>query len=198
MRLAILSLVSAVFSLASANATTLQFYATTGSGETASFILNTTVPNTYSPTLYPTLPVCACGVYLGAVQDLKFEGTNIALSDVVTQPAVTGDGHPLTIMDVGPLFNNESLSLELVFMGWTLVRPLNSDPSAYEQMFEPWPGSLLFPPEPPPRPDVDPLTSLTVSEVSEPSPVPEPSYGVLITVIALCTITLRRSEICAN
>ena len=200
MRLTILSLVAAVFGLASANATTLQFYATTNTGETASFILDTTVPNTYSPTLYPPpiLPVCACGVYLGAVQDLKFEGTDIALSDVVTQPGETGNGNAITVMDVGPLFDGASLSLELIFLDPTLVKPLNSDPLEYEQSFDPNSTSVLFPATPPPRTNVDSITSLTVSEVSEPSPIPEPSYGVLIAVIALCTVVLRRFGMCAN
>jgi hypothetical protein len=193
MRLAILSLTLAVFGLGFANATTLRFSALTSTGETVAFTLDTTVPNTYSPTLYPppTLPLCACGVYLDAVQDLNFEGTHIARSDIVTMPGMTGDGRPITIMDVGPLFNTESLSLFLIFLDPTLVSPLSSDASAYERSLEPF-QSVLFPAIPPPRTGVDPLLTLTVSEV------PEPSYGVFIGVIAVCTIALRRSRVWSN
>lgn len=198
MRLAILSLISAVFGLASANATTLQFSAITDAGETATFTLDTTVPNTYSPTLYSSeLPKCACGVYLDAVQDLNFEGTHIAMSDVVTLPGERGDGLPITFMEVGPLFDNNSLSLDLIFLDPTLVRPLSSNALAYERSLEPF-QSVLFPAIPPPRLNVDPLASLTVSEVSEPSPIPEPSYGVAMAFITLCTIALRGCGVRAN
>ena len=195
MRLAILSLVSAVFGLASANATTLQFSAVTDAGATVTFTLNTAVPDTYSPALYPN--ILPSGVFLNAVHDLNFEGIDIAVSDVVTMPGVTGDGRPLTVMNVGPLFDNESLSLSLIFLDGTLVTPLSSNPSAYEQSFAPF-ESVLFPAEPPPRQFLDSLNSLTVSEASEPSPVPEPSYAVVIAVIGLFSIALRRFGVRAN
>ena len=112
-------------------------------------------------------------------------------------PGVTGDGRPLTVMNVGPLFDNESLSLSLIFLDGTLVTPLSSNPSAYEQSFAPF-ESVLFPAEPPPRQFLDSLNSLTVSEASEPSPVPEPSYAVVIAVIGLFSIALRRFGVRAN
>jgi hypothetical protein len=182
-RLATIGLISAIFGLSSANASTLQFTAITDTGETASFLLDTTVPNTYSPSLYPDTPVR--GVYLGAVQDLTFEGTHIPISDVATTPGQTGDGRPLTVMEVGPLFNRDSLSLFLLFLDPTLVSPLQSDPSAYESSFEPF-QSVLFPSTPPPRTHVDPLIALTVTAV------PEPSLAIPTAVIALSTIALRK------
>ena len=172
MRLVTLILSVAVLGLTSAHADLLQFSAITATGEIASFTLDTAVPNTYDPILYPNLPIR--GVYLSSVHDLNFEETHITVSDVATSPGVTGDGRPLTIMEVGPLFNMESLSLFLVFLDPTLVSPLQSDPSAYERSFEPF-QSVLFPQTPPPRTHVDPLLSLRVSEV-----VPEPSTLALI------------------
>ena len=86
----IVGVVWAVFGLASADASALLFTAITDTGETASFILNTTVPNTYDPILYPQ--VSGRGVYLNAVSDLTLDGTRIALSDVTTTAATTGDG----------------------------------------------------------------------------------------------------------
>ena len=179
----ILILICASFGLTSANASTLQFSAITDTGETASFLLDTTFPNTYSPSLYPDRPIR--GVYLGAIQDLTFEGTHIAISDVTTSPGETGDGRPLTIMEVGPLFDTDSLSLFLIFLDPTLVTPLQSDPSAYERSFEPF-QSVLFPSTPPPRTHVDPLIALTVIAV------PEPSFAFPTAVIALSTMALRR------
>lgn len=172
MRLLALSLSVAIFGLTSAHANVLKFSAITDTGEIASFALDTAVPNTYDPILYPNLPIR--GVYLNSVHDLNFEDTHIAVSDVTTAPGVTGDGRPLTLMEVGPLFNSQSLSLFLIFLDPTLVTPLQSDPSAYERSFEPF-QSILFPQTPPPRTHVDPLLSLTVSEV-----VPEPSTLALI------------------
>jgi len=68
----------ALFGLSSADASLLQFTATTERGEIVSFTLDTTVPNTYDPILYPNLPIR--GVYLNAVHDLDFEGASIILS----------------------------------------------------------------------------------------------------------------------
>src|SRR5258708_5579971 len=135
MRFLTVSLITAVFSLTPANASLLQFSAITNTGEITSFTLDTTVPNTYDPIRYPNIPIR--GVYLNAAYDLSFEGTDIPLSDVTTTPGETGDGRPLTEMQVGPLFNNESLSLDLIFLDPTLVTPLSSDPFAYERSFEP-------------------------------------------------------------
>src|SRR3954468_16350643 len=104
----------ALFGMSSAAASLLQFSATTDRGQIVSFTLDTTVPNTYDPILYPNLPMR--GVYLNAVHDLNFELTSIILSDAATSPGQTGAGQPLTIMEVGPLFNSESLSLFLVFL----------------------------------------------------------------------------------
>src|SRR5260370_22838954 len=126
----------------------------TDTGEVASFTLDTAVLNTYDPAIYPNLPIR--GVYLSAIHGLNFENTNIALSDVTTTRGMTGDGRPLTIMAVGPLFNNESLSITLILLDPTLVTPLQSDPSAYERAFEPF-QSVLFPQIPPVRTHVDPL-----------------------------------------
>jgi hypothetical protein len=164
-----IGLITAALAVSSAFASLLQFSATTDTGETTSFTLDTTVPNTYDPILYPNLPIR--GVYLNSVHHLSFEGTNISLTDATTTPGETGDGRPLTIMEVGPLFDTQSLSLFLIFLDPTLVSPLSSDPLAYERSFEPF-QSVLFPQIPPPRTHVDPLLTLTVSTVSK---VPEPS-----------------------
>ena len=126
----------------------------------------TAVPNSYDPVLYPDLPIR--GVYLNAVYSLSFEGTHIALSDVATTPAMTGDGRPLTVMEVGPLFNLESLSLFLELLDLTLVSPLSSNPLAYESSFRPF-QSVLFPQIPPPRTNVNTLFNLTVTTVPEPA-----------------------------
>jgi len=162
---AISGVIWATFGLASADATPLQFSALADTGNTVSFVLDTVVPNTYDPALYPDLPIR--GVYLNAVHDLNFEGTHVALSDVATSPGMTGDGRPLTIMEVGPLFNLESLSLFLLFLDPTLVSPLSSNPLAYESSFVPF-QSVLFPQIPPPRTHVNPLFALTVAPVPEP------------------------------
>ena len=151
---AISCVIWATFGHASADATPLQFSAVADTGNTVSFVLDTAVPNMYDPALYPDLPIR--GVYLNAVHDLNFEGTHVALSDVATSPAMTGDGRPLTIMEVGPLFNLESLSLFLQFLDPTLVSPLSSNPLAYESSFVPF-QSVLFPQIPPPRTHVNPL-----------------------------------------
>src|SRR5690242_3169602 len=179
----VVGLVWAVFGLASVDASALLFTATTDTGETASFVLDTTAPNTYDPVLYPLVPLR--GVYLNAVSDLTFEGTHLASTDVTTTPGQTGDGRPLTIMNVGPLFNTASLNLFLVFLDPTLVTPLNPDPLAYERSFEPF-QSVLFEQTPPPRTHVDPVVRLTVSEV------PEPSATILGTLAALSAAALRR------
>jgi len=175
-----------VFGLASADASLLEVSFMTDTGEIASFTLETTVANTYDPSLYPNRPIR--GVYLGAAHDLNFEGTHIGLSDVTTSPGETGSGQPLTIMEVGPLFNNESLSLFLIFLNPKLLAPLSSDALAYEQAFEPY-QSVLFPQIPPPRTHVDPLLTLTVTEV------PEPSFAVVLLVIVLVGMlpVLRRT-----
>jgi hypothetical protein len=178
-----INLLMAVLGLGSAAASLLQFSATTDTGEIASFTLDTAVPNTYSPILYPNLPIR--GVYLNAVRDLNFEATELPLSDATTTPGETGDGRPLTIMEVGPLFDNQSLSLFLIFLDPNLVSPLSSDPLAYERSFEPF-QSVLFPQIPPPRTHVDPLLSLTVSEI------PEPSLAASIGMMALGILALRR------
>jgi hypothetical protein len=159
-----ISLITAVLGVGSAAASLLQFSATTDTGEITSFTLDTTVPNTYDPILYPNLPIR--GVYLNSVHDLNFEGTNISLSDATTTPGETGDV-PATIMEVGPLFDTQSLSLFLIFLDPTLVSPLSSDPLAYEGSFLPF-QSVLFPQIPPPRTHVDPLLTLTVKEVPGP------------------------------
>jgi hypothetical protein len=156
----------AMFGLASADAQSLLFSARVDTGETVSFFLDTTVPNTYDPALYPGF---VRGVYLNAVYGLNFEGVSIPVSDVAMTPAVTGGGQPLTFMDVGPLFDNESLSLQIQFLDPALVSPLSSDPLAYESSFRPFPGSILFPQIPPPRTHVSGLLSLTVSDVPEPA-----------------------------
>src|SRR5262249_20460021 len=93
----------AVFGITSAHADVLQFSAITDTGEIASLTLDTAIPNTYDPVLYPNLPIR--GVYLSSVHDLNFENTHITVADVTTGPGMTGDGRPLTIMDVGPLFD---------------------------------------------------------------------------------------------
>ena len=156
----------ATFGLASADATPFQFTAVTETGKTVSFVLDTAVPNTYDPALYPDVSIV--GVYLNAVHDLNFEGTHVALSDVTTDLGMTGAGRPLTIMNVGPLFNLESLSLDLAFLDPTLVSPLSSNPLAYESSFVPF-QSVLFPQIPPPRTHVNPLFDLTVTPVPEPA-----------------------------
>jgi hypothetical protein len=176
-----ISLITAVLGVGSAAADLLQFSATTDIGGITSFSLDTTVPNTYDPILYPNLPIR--GVYLNSVHDLNFEGTNIPLSDATTTPGETGDGRPLTIMEVGPLFDTQSLSLFLIFLDPTLVSPLSSDPLAYERSFEPF-QSVLFPQIPPPRTHVDPLLTLTVKEVPA---VPGPIAGAgLPGLLAAC------------
>jgi len=161
-----------IVGLTSARAGSLQFSAITDTGKIVSFTLDTAVSNTYDPMLYPNLPIR--GVYLGSVHDLNFEDTHITVSDVATTPGVTGDGRPLTIMEVGPLFDTQSLSLFLLFLDSTLVNPLQSDPSAYERSFVPF-QSVLFPQTPPPRTHVNALLSLRVTEV-----VPEPSSLILL------------------
>jgi PEP-CTERM motif len=168
---AISGVIWAVFGLAPAAAASLEFSALTETGESVSFVLDTAVANTYDPALYPDLPIR--GVYLNAVHDLNFEGTHIAVSDVATTPGVTGNDRALTIMEVGPLFNLESLSLDLLFFDPTLVSPLSADPLAYESSFYPS-QSILFPQVPPPRTHVDALLSLMVT------PVPEPASLLLI------------------
>jgi hypothetical protein len=172
----------ALFGLSSAAASLLQFSSMTDKGEIVSFTLDTTVPDTYDPILYPNLPIR--GVYLNAVHDLNFEGTSIVLSDAATTPGHTGGGQPLTVMEVGPLFNLESLHLFLIFLDPALVTPLSSDPLAYEHSFEPF-QSVLFPQIPPPRTRVDPLLTLTVNEV------PEPSFALATAVVALSIVVLR-------
>jgi hypothetical protein len=172
----------ALFGLSSADASLLQFSATTDRGEIVSFTLDTTVPNTYDPVLYPNLPIR--GVYLNAVLDLNFEGTTISHSDAATTPGETGAGQPLTVMEVGPLFNRESLSLFLIFLDPALVTPLSSDPLAYEHSFELF-QSVLFPQIPPPRTHVEPLLTLTVNEV------PEPSFALATAVVAMSIVVLR-------
>ncbi len=181
MRLMALSGLATVLGLASADASLLQFSATTDNGETVSFTLDTSVPNTYDPILYPNLPIR--GVYLNAVRNLNFEGTDIALTDITTAPGETGLSQPLTIMQVGPLFDTESLSLFLLFLDPALVTPLSSDPLAYEQSFEPG-QSVLFPQIPPPRTHVEPLLVLTVTEV------PEPSFSLAAAIGMLCIVAL--------
>jgi hypothetical protein len=183
MKFLTIGVLMAALSVGSAAASLLQFSAITDTGAIASFTLDTSVPNTYSPDLYPDLPIR--GVYLNAAYDLNFEGTNIALSDVTTGPGETGDGRPLTIMEVGPLFDHESLSLFLIFLDPTLVTPLSSDPLAYERSFVPF-QSVLFPQIPPPRTHVDPLLTLTVSEI------PEPSCVIGIAIMMVGAIALRR------
>jgi hypothetical protein len=185
-RTAIAGVIWAVFGLASAAAAPLQFAMVAGNGEIASFVLDTAVLNTYDPVRYPG-PVR--GVYLNAAYDLNFEGVHVPLSDVATIPGMTGDGRLLTSMEVGPLFDNLSLSLSLVFLNPTLVSPLSPDPLAYESSFVLF-QSVLFPQIPPPRTNVTPLFTLTVT-----TPVPEPSYIVIVSMIALC-IAARRQRRC--
>jgi hypothetical protein len=186
MKFPMLSWIAAVFGLASGNASILQFSAITDTGEVASFTLDTSVPNTYSSTLYPNTPVR--GVYLGAVHDLLFGDTYIALSDAATAPGQTGDGRLLTTMLVGPLFNDDSLSLSLGFLDSSLVSPLQPDPAVYEASFDPA-VSVLFPQIPPPRTHVDFVLSLAVDEVPEPSP------GVAIMIIAAGMIAVQRGRV---
>jgi PEP-CTERM motif len=175
----------AMFGLASADATPLQFSAVADTGEIVSFVLDTAVPNTYDPALYPG-PIR--GVFLNAVSGLNFAGTHIALSDVATVPGMTGDGRPLTTMEIGPLFDLESLSLHLLFLDPTLVSPLSSNPLAYESSFVPF-QSVLFPQVPPPRTHVNSLFNLTVT--TQASPVPEPATLILLG-IALAAVARRR------
>jgi hypothetical protein len=181
---AISGVIWAMFCLSSADATPLQFSAVADTGEIVSFVLNTAIPNTYDPALYPDLPIR--GVYLNAVYDLNFEGTHVALSDVASTPGLTGDGRPVTIMEVGPLFNSESLSLFLVFLDPTLVSPLSSNPLAYESSFVRF-QSVLFPQIPPPRTHVNALLDLTVT-----TQVPEPSYAAIASTLALWFVARRR------
>ncbi|HEX2918013.1 MAG TPA: hypothetical protein VHN81_05810, partial [Edaphobacter sp.] len=58
----------------------------------------------------------------------------------------------------------------------------------YEQSFLPF-QSVLFPPVPPPRTHTDPLLTLTVTAV------PEPSFVIPVAVTMLCTIVLKKSEV---
>lgn len=164
-RAAIGCAICAASGLASADPTLLYFSLIADNGDIASFALDTAVPNTYDPVLYPDSPVR--GVYLNAAHDLSFEDTHIALADVTTGPATTGDGRPLTAMGVGPLFDLESLHLDLWFFDPTLVSPLSSDPLAYESSFRPY-QSVLYPQIPPTRTHVNPLLNLTVANVPEP------------------------------
>jgi len=161
------------FGLAFADPTLLYFSLLADNGEIATFALDTSVPNTYDPILYPNTPVR--GVYLNAAHDLTFEGTHIALSDVTTAPAMTGDGRPLTALEVGLLVNVGNLGLSLHFFDPTLVSPLSSDPLAYDASFEPF-QSVLFPQTPPPRTHVHPLLDLTVIGPA----VPEPASLLLL------------------
>ncbi len=182
MRIITVCVFVAFFGLSCADASLLQFSATTDRSEIVSFTLDTTVPNTYDPILYPNLPIRA--VYLNSVHDLNFEGTSIFSSDAATTPGQTGSGQPLTVMEVGPLFHSESLSLFLIFLDPALVTPLSSDPLAYEHSFEPF-QSVLFPQIPPPRTHVDPLLTLTVNEV------PEPSFALAAAAVVLSIVVLR-------
>jgi hypothetical protein len=140
----------------------LHFSAITATGETASFTLDTSVPNSFVPGKY--LIPNPSGVYPNAVHDLTFEGTTIPVADLLTTVAQTGDSaNPnLTEIDVGPLFNSESLSLTLYFRNPLLVAPLQSDPSVYQTTFDA-PRSVLFPQTPPPRPGVILINSLSVT-----------------------------------
>jgi hypothetical protein len=177
MRFLALCLSVAVFGLTFARADVLQFSAITDMGEIASFTLDSGIPNTYDPILYPNLPIR--GVYLSSVHDLNFENTHITVADVTTSPGMTGDGRPLTIMQVGPLFDLASLHLSLLFLDPTLVSPLQSDPAAYERSFVPF-QSVLFPQIPPSRTHVDPLLSLAVRTVQEPAPPVLIGTGIIV------------------
>ena len=172
-RAAIGGAIWATFGLASAAPTLLYFSLLADNGEIASFALDTSVPNTYDPDLYPNTPIR--GVYLNAAHDLTFEGTHIALSDVTTAPAMTGDGRPLTALQVGLLANAGNVSLDLHLFDPTLVWPLSSDPLAYESSFQPF-QSVLFPQTPPPRTHVNALLDLTVIGPA----VPEPASLLLL------------------
>jgi hypothetical protein len=176
----------AALGLGSVGASMLKFSALTDTAEIVPYILDTTVPNTYDPNLHPNLPIRE--VFLNAVHDLNFEGTNIVTSDVATTPGMTGDGRPVTIMEVGPLFDSQSLSLFLVFLDPTLVTPLNSDPLAYQQSFVPF-QSVLFPQIPLPRTHVNALLTLRVREI------PEPPFAVGIAAIAFGIIALRSGRV---
>lgn len=186
MRLAMLALALAILGMRSASANTLQFSAITDEGETVSFTLDTSIPNTYSTILYPD--TLTRGVYLNAAHNLSFQGTEIATTDVTTGPGETGTGQPLTLMVVGPLFNSDLLTLSFIFLDPTLIDPLSSDPLAYERSFLPF-QSVLFPTIPPPRTHVHPLLSLNVTVV------PEPSFAIPAAVIILCTIAARRTGV---
>src|SRR5262249_46442561 len=132
----------------------LHFTAITDTGETATFTLDTSVPNGYDPIQFPPPAFIEGGVYLNAVRDLTFEGETIPLTDLTTTPGSTGNGIPLSILNVGPAGDiSQSLALELVFADTSLVSPLQTDPTVYQRTFLPAPGStsVLFPQTPPPR-----------------------------------------------
>lgn len=177
-------LLFAFISVVSAQATVLNFAASDGSGSsTVSFQLDTAAANSYSPTLYPDLPVR--GVFLDAVHNLAFEGTTIPVTDLVNSPGQTGTGDPLTVMEVGPLFDTSSLSVSLLFRASDLVSPLSSLPAKYEESFYPF-QSVLFPPTPPPRTHVVALQSMSVTEVPELSP----RTTIIFALLVFCAIAL--------
>lgn len=185
-RLLTICLITTLIGVGSAAASLLRFSATTDTGEIASFTLDTTVPNTYDPSLYPHSPIR--GVYLNSVHDLNFEGTNIPLSDAATIPITNGAGQPGTAIQVGSLlFDPSSLFLDLIFLDPELLSPLSSDPLAYERSFVPR-QSVLYPQTPPPRTHVNSLLTLTVSTVS----IPEPPLGFSFGMLVLGVIALRR------